>query len=105
VIRTEGRVIHISPCGADRSIAYLAVLDGCGFAEAPVALTQRQRELLGLLDRGLPNAAIAEVMGNAPSTVKTMLERLYARTATSNRVELLSWWREVSRDPRATRRS
>ncbi len=93
VLRARERVIHVSPCTEGRAIAFLAVLDGQGFAEAPIELTERQRELLRLLARGLTNAAIASAMGNAPSSVKTMLERLYERTGTSNRVELLAWWR------------
>lgn len=97
VVRARDRVIHVSPCVEERAIAFLAVLDGAGFAEAPVELTDRQRELLRLLERGLTNAGIASAMGNAPSSVKTMLERLYERTGTSNRVELLAWWRAKPR--------
>jgi DNA-binding NarL/FixJ family response regulator len=93
VVRTEAHVIHISPCSEKGRVAYLAVVDGSGFAEPPVPLTERQIELLGLLERGLTNALIAEAMGVAASTVKTMLERLYERAQVANRVELLAWWR------------
>jgi DNA-binding CsgD family transcriptional regulator len=91
VVRGDDYVIHVSQCAADRAIAYLVVIDGRGFAEPPVALTERQLELLGHLRRGLSNAEIAAAMGNAPSTVKTMLERLYQRAGVANRVELLAW--------------
>jgi DNA-binding CsgD family transcriptional regulator len=91
VVRSDGLVIHVSPCAADGRVAYLAVIDGAGFAEAPIELTDRQRELLGHLAKGLTNAQIAETMEVAPSTVKTMLERLYERTGVANRVELLAW--------------
>jgi DNA-binding CsgD family transcriptional regulator len=91
VVRADDYVIHVSQCAADRAIAYLVVIDGRGFAEPPVPLTERQLELLGHLRRGLSNAEIAAAMGNAPSTVKTMLERLYQRAGVANRVELLAW--------------
>jgi DNA-binding NarL/FixJ family response regulator len=91
VVRSDRYVIHVSPCAADRAVSYLVVLDGRGFAEPPVPLTDRQLELLEHLRRGLTNAEIAKAMGNAPSTVKTMLERLYERTGVTNRVELLAW--------------
>jgi DNA-binding CsgD family transcriptional regulator len=91
VVRTADHVIHVSPCGLDGA-AYLAVVDGAGFAEPPVALGARQTELLDLLGRATPNAELGAAMGIAPSTVKTMLERLYARAGVANRVELLSWW-------------
>jgi DNA-binding NarL/FixJ family response regulator len=91
VVRSDHYVIHASHCAADRGVAHLVVIDGSGFAEPPVPLTDRQIELLGHLRRGLTNAEIAKVMGNAPSTVKTMLERLYERTGAGNRVELVAW--------------
>lgn len=93
LVRDQPHTIHLSSHSADRAVAFLAVIDGAGFAQAPVEITARQRELLGLLQRGLTNAEIAEAMGNAGSTVKTMLERLYERTGVSNRVELIAWWR------------
>jgi DNA-binding CsgD family transcriptional regulator len=91
VVRADDYVIHVSQCAADRAVAYLVVIDGSGFAEPPVPLTERQLELIGHLRRGLSNAEIAAAMGNAPSTVKTMLERLYQRAGVANRVELLAW--------------
>lgn len=87
------RVIHVTPYEGERRVAYLAVVDGSAFAEAPLPLTPRQVEVLDLLESGRTNAEIARALGNAPSTVKTILERLYARTGTSNRVELIGWWR------------
>lgn len=91
VVRADDYVIHVTQCAADRAVKYLVVIDGRGFAEPPVPLTERQLELLGHLRRGLSNAEIATAMGNAPSTVKTMLERLYQRACVANRVELLAW--------------
>ncbi len=91
VVRSDAEVLRVTRCRQDRGVAYLVVIDGDGFAEPPVALTRRQRELLDRLRGGLTNGEIAEAMGVAPSTVKTMLERLYARAGVSNRVGLLAW--------------
>jgi DNA-binding NarL/FixJ family response regulator len=93
VVQSGEHVVHVTPYEDDRAVAFLAVVDGGEFAEVPPVLTARQSEVLRLLERGLTNAEIAQALGNAPSTVKTILERLYERTATSNRVELLAWWR------------
>lgn len=94
VVASGEQVIHITPYeDDDAEVAHLAVVDGAGFVETPITLTPRQTEVLDLVARGLTNAEIARALGNAPSTVKTILERLYERTGTSNRVELLAWWR------------
>lgn len=91
VARHPEGVLRLAPCALSGSrAAWLVSIDGA-FPEAPVPLTARQQELLGLLARGLPNAGIAAAMGLAPSTVKTMLERLYRATGTANRVELVAW--------------
>jgi DNA-binding CsgD family transcriptional regulator len=97
VVHGDRDVVHVTPCGDNARVAFLAVVDGAGFVEPPVALTERQRELLALLERGLTNASIGDAMSIAPSTVKTMLERLYERASVANRVELLAWWRALPR--------
>lgn len=53
-----------------------------------VSLTPRERELCRGLVRGAKNAELASELGVAPSTVKTMLERLYARHGVQGRVAL-----------------
>jgi DNA-binding CsgD family transcriptional regulator len=60
--------------------------------DAP-SLTSRQRELLDHVERGLNNREIATVMELSPATVKTMLQRLYERTETAGRMELVQWRR------------
>jgi DNA-binding CsgD family transcriptional regulator len=88
----DGHVVHVVPIEHERA-SFLATVDARTLPEPPVPLSARQRELLELLDRGLGNADVAAAMGIAPSTVKTMLERLYRRTHVTNRVELLAWRR------------
>lgn len=87
-----GRTLHVSP-DVDRTAAYLVAIDGDGFVEPPVALSARQDEVLGLVEKGLGNAEIATAMGLSPATVKTMLERLYRKVGVAGRGELASWAR------------
>jgi DNA-binding CsgD family transcriptional regulator len=93
VARPDGLVLRRSPCALPRSrVAWLVALDD-PLPDPPVALTPRQKELLALLARDLTNAEIARALEVAPSTVKTVLERLYRAAAVANRVELLGWVR------------
>ncbi|MCW5749533.1 MAG: hypothetical protein KIT81_00180 [Alphaproteobacteria bacterium] len=54
-------------------------------------VTMRQRQLLAFVRAGLRNAEIAERMQIRPSTVKTMLERLYRLVGVPNRQALARW--------------
>ena len=60
------------------------------------SLTARQCELLELVGNGLTNREIGAAMGISEATVKTMLQRLYERTGTSGRIELVQWRRARS---------
>lgn len=83
--------LYMSPC-AEPGVRWLAALDVLPSDPRP-SLTGRQREIVTLLEKGLTNREIAEALGVATPTVKTMLERLYRRAGVSNRVELLAWAR------------
>jgi DNA-binding NarL/FixJ family response regulator len=91
--RARGRSFFASPC-VRRGIggAYMVAIDEAS-KQAKKKLSARQLELIGYLERGLANAEIARAMGIAPSTVKTMLERLYKQAGVANRVELIAWSR------------
>jgi DNA-binding CsgD family transcriptional regulator len=65
-------------------------------ADGAQSLTQRQREVLDYVENGLNNREIGLVMGLSPATVKTMLQRLYERTGTTGRMELVRWRRSGS---------
>jgi DNA-binding CsgD family transcriptional regulator len=54
-------------------------------------LTPRERQVLGMLVRGLTNQEIAQVLGTAPNTVKNQVSSLLRKTGTSNRSELAFW--------------
>ncbi|KAJ1636345.1 hypothetical protein T492DRAFT_400980 [Pavlovales sp. CCMP2436] len=66
---------------ASGSTYRIAELDG-----AP--LTEREREVLDKLSRGLMNKEIARDMGISPRMVEKYVSRLLAKTATSTRTEL-----------------
>jgi DNA-binding NarL/FixJ family response regulator len=51
-------------------------------------LTPRERELVGLVGRGLRNKEIAARLGLAEATVKMHLVRVYGKLGVTNRVEL-----------------
>lgn len=83
--------LHLTPCAPrGRAPAWLVLI---GRAAPPVRgrWTDRQAEVLALVREGLTNAEIADRMAVSPTTVKTWLQRLYRRTGTRNRVELLRW--------------
>jgi len=58
-------------------------------AAALEALTPREREILGLVGRGLANAEIAEALVVSPLTVKTHLARLFAKLGARDRAQLV----------------
>jgi NarL family two-component system response regulator LiaR len=50
-------------------------------------LTEREREVLDLMARGLSNSQIAAELGVSPSTVKNHISRIFAKLAVSTRTE------------------
>lgn len=59
--------------------------------DAPVPLTARQKDVLGLIAHGLTNAQIGEALTLTPGTVANYIEALLKRTEASNRVQLAAW--------------
>lgn len=59
-----------------------------------IGLTQREREIVDLIVRGLTNMEIATLLGTAPATVKNQVAAILRKTGTANRTELA--WRASS---------
>lgn len=68
---------------------------GACFGEAQRRhLSVRQQQIVSGVARGLSNKAIARELDLSPTTVKTLLERLYRATGVPNRAALAAWWRD-----------
>jgi DNA-binding NarL/FixJ family response regulator len=52
-------------------------------------LTAREREVLGLIAGGLPNAAIATRLGLAPNTVSNHISNIFAKLQVASRAEAI----------------
>ncbi|MFC9126787.1 response regulator [Streptomyces sp. NPDC057099] len=55
----------------------------------PECLSEREREVLGLVGRGLNNTEIAEVLGLSPLTAKTHVIRIMGKLAARDRAQLV----------------
>jgi DNA-binding NarL/FixJ family response regulator len=62
-------------------------------SKTPEKLSRRQKELLVLLDRGLSNRELAEIMEISEHTVKVHLWRLFRRLSVKNRSQAVHWAR------------
>jgi len=72
---------------ARRALAYLnrPRSDATAFPE----LTGREREVLGLIAGGLPNAAIAARLGLAANTVSNHISSIFAKLRVASRAEAI----------------
>ena len=57
----------------------------------PVELTQREKQVLALMSRGLPIEAMATELFLSPNTVKTHLYRTYKKINVHNRQQAMQW--------------
>jgi len=104
-------IIHMLPLRSDelrsrfgqRASAALFVVPAAAPIEAPMAaltllhdLTPAEARVYDLLVRGMTLRAISERIGIAPSTVKTHVLRLYAKTGCRRQVDLIALARDLS---------
>ena len=75
-------VLHEEGDGYVYSLVCLPVLDY-------LALTSREREVTGLIQRGMANKAIAATLGMSPATVATHLRSIFKKLGITSRTELL----------------
>jgi DNA-binding NarL/FixJ family response regulator len=62
-----------------------------GGVRSPQALTDREREIVGLVTQGLPNKSIAHSLTLSKRTVDAHLAHLFTKLGVSSRAELVAW--------------
>jgi DNA-binding NarL/FixJ family response regulator len=77
----------LDPAVAARLVEAIAEPAGAGAAPARERLTPREREVLALLGRGLPNKRIARELGVSEKTVKTHVGHVLAKLGVSDRTQ------------------
>jgi DNA-binding NarL/FixJ family response regulator len=75
---------------------HMPVLDGLGttrrlVAEHPGGLTQREVEILSLIARGLTNPEIAAQLFLSSHTIKTHINRIFAKTGSRDRAAAIGY--------------
>ena len=76
---------------AATSAPAVPVTDGTALAEPPDGLTHREVEILALIARGLNNPEIAERLFLSNHTVKTHINRIFAKTGSRDRVAAIAY--------------
>ena len=77
----------LDPAVAARLVEAIAEPAGAGAAPARERLTPREREVLALLGRGLPNKRIARELGVSEKTVKTHVGHVLAKLGVTDRTQ------------------
>ena len=77
-----------SPCAAARELL------GSRSSAPASQLTDREREVLRLVTRGLPNKLIARELGISEKTVKAHLTAIFQRIGVADRVQAAMWARD-----------
>ena len=95
-IRTvAGGEAIFSPTVARRVMDYFARRQPSAPAQIFPELTERERELLGLLPQGLTNAAIAERLSLSPKTVRNHVSNIFSKLQVADRAQAIIRAREA----------
>jgi DNA-binding CsgD family transcriptional regulator len=78
---------------------------GAGADDPAVGLSQRQREVMALVSRGVRNTEIAARLEVSEKTVKNHVNRIFRLLGARNRVEAVLIWQRHERDAAARRGS
>jgi DNA-binding NarL/FixJ family response regulator len=78
-----------SPAVAQRLMRYFAAPPPSTPALAFPELTERERDVLGLIAKGLANAAIAERLVLSPKTVRNMVSNIFGKLQVADRAEAI----------------
>jgi two-component system, NarL family, nitrate/nitrite response regulator NarL len=73
--------------GSDRYILTHAFLQSSALS---AALSPREKEIVRLVAKGLPNKVISDVLDISPWTVATHLRRVFAKLGVSSRAEMVA---------------
>lgn len=93
-MRILERLDGAGPAGI-RARRVLAAARGSGSPRGPVALTDRQLDVLRLVERGLSNKAIARRLDLSLSTVKTHLREIFTRLDAGSRTRAVARARDL----------
>jgi DNA-binding NarL/FixJ family response regulator len=74
------------------------VPDRAGRRDLPDGLTQREAEILGMIARGMTNPEIAAALFLSGHTVKTHINRIFAKTGSRDRIAVARYAREHDLD-------
>jgi DNA-binding NarL/FixJ family response regulator len=83
-------IVHVDRSGSTGRFLQLSLRQGARTATASM-LNQQERELLGLVARGVSDDEIARRLFVSEATVRRRVAALRKRTSTAGRVELAAW--------------
>jgi DNA-binding NarL/FixJ family response regulator len=91
------RAAHAGEALLDPAVAARLVEHVAGEPAPPHRLTPREREVLDLIGRGLPNKLIARELGVSEKTVKAHVTHVLAKLGVSDRTQAALWAARRSR--------
>lgn len=62
--------------------------------DIPIKLSKRQKQLFGMLEKGLSNKEIAAQLELSEHTIKVHFWRLFQRIGVTSRGQALKWWHD-----------